>query len=76
VGEGGGDVGRGINPMVSEGRVYGGATMGMGYASTERLIAAPAIATSIYIQRHWSNSKDLPIIPEKIFAGLKERQKW
>ena len=44
----GGDAGRGINPMVSEGRVYGGATMGTGYTSTERLIAAPAIATSIY----------------------------
>ena len=48
VGGGCGDVGRGINPMISEGRVYGGATMGMGYASTERLMAAPAIATSIY----------------------------
>ena len=32
------DVGRAINPMLLEGQVYGGATMGIGYALTERLI--------------------------------------
>jgi CO/xanthine dehydrogenase Mo-binding subunit len=41
-------MGRGITPMFLEGRVYGRATMGMGYALTEVLIAAPAIATAIY----------------------------
>jgi xanthine dehydrogenase molybdenum-binding subunit len=32
------DVGKAINPMLLEGQVYGGATMGIGYALTERLI--------------------------------------
>jgi CO/xanthine dehydrogenase Mo-binding subunit len=32
------DVGRAINPMLLEGQVYGGATMGIGYALTEKLI--------------------------------------
>jgi CO/xanthine dehydrogenase Mo-binding subunit len=68
-------VGRGINPMFLEGRVYGGATIGMGYALTERLIAAPALATAIY-DAVGVRVKDLPITPEKLLAGLKERQKW
>jgi xanthine dehydrogenase molybdenum-binding subunit len=32
------DVGKAINPMLLEGQVYGGATMGIGYALTETLI--------------------------------------
>src|SRR4030042_673692 len=32
------DVGRAINPMLLEGQVYGGVTMGIGYALTERLV--------------------------------------
>jgi CO/xanthine dehydrogenase Mo-binding subunit len=32
------DVGRAINPMLLEGQVYGGVTMGVGYALTEQLI--------------------------------------
>jgi len=32
------DVGRAINPMLLEGQVYGGATMGIGYALTEQLV--------------------------------------
>jgi len=32
------DAGRAINPMLLEGQVYGGVTMGIGYALTERLI--------------------------------------
>jgi hypothetical protein len=62
-------VDRKINPLVSEGQIYGGATMGMDYLSNERLITARAIATLIY-DVIGVTVKDFSIIPKKKLLAL------
>jgi len=63
------ELGREINPMVSEDRVYGGTTMGMGYPSNEKIIAAHTVVTSIY-DVIGVMVKDFSITPEKNLLAL------
>jgi CO/xanthine dehydrogenase Mo-binding subunit len=63
-----------INPLVLKSQVYGGATIGLGYALTKRLIEAPTTANAIY-DAVSVRVKDLPIRPKKVLASLKERRK-
>jgi CO/xanthine dehydrogenase Mo-binding subunit len=57
------DVGRAINPMLLEGQVYGGATMGIGYALTERLILRNGkIMNSNFLDYKILTAKDVPNI--------------
>lgn len=57
------DVGRAINPMLLEGQVYGGATMGIGYALTERLILQDGkVMNSNFLDYKMLTAKDVPNI--------------
>lgn len=57
------DVGRAINPMLLEGQVYGGATMGIGYALTERLILKDGkVMNSNFRDYKMLTAKDVPNI--------------
>ena len=57
------DVGRAINPMLLEGQVYGGATMGIGYALTERLILQNGkVMNSNFLDYKILTAKDVPNI--------------
>jgi len=57
------DVGRAINPMLLEGQVYGGATMGIGYALTERLILKNGkVMNSNFLDYKMLTAKDVPNI--------------
>ncbi|MGA2318117.1 MAG: molybdopterin cofactor-binding domain-containing protein [Thermodesulfobacteriota bacterium] len=57
------DVGRAINPMLLEGQVYGGATMGIGYALTERLILKDGkVMNPNFLDYKMLTAKDVPNI--------------
>ena len=57
------DVGRAINPMLLEGQVYGGATMGIGYALTERLIIQNGkVMNPNFLDYKMLTAKDVPNI--------------
>jgi CO/xanthine dehydrogenase Mo-binding subunit len=57
------DVGRAINPMLLEGQVYGGATMGIGYALTERLIMQNGkVMNPNFLDYKMLTAKDVPNI--------------
>jgi xanthine dehydrogenase molybdenum-binding subunit len=57
------DVGRAINPMLLEGQVYGGATMGIGYALTERLILRNGkVMNPNFLDYKMLTAKDVPNI--------------
>jgi xanthine dehydrogenase molybdenum-binding subunit len=57
------DVGRAINPMLLEGQVYGGATMGIGYALTERLILQDGkVMNPNFLDYKMLTAKDVPNI--------------
>ena len=57
------DVGKAINPMLLEGQVYGGATMGIGYALTERLILQNGkVMNSNFLDYKMLTAKDVPHI--------------
>jgi len=57
------DVGRSINPMLLEGQVYGGATMGIGYALTERLILKNGkVMNPNFLDYKMLTAKDVPTI--------------
>jgi xanthine dehydrogenase molybdenum-binding subunit len=57
------DVGRAINPMLLEGQVYGGATMGIGYALTERLIIQDGkVMNPNFLDYKMLTAKDVPNI--------------
>ena len=57
------DVGRAINPMLLEGQVYGGATMGIGYALTERLILQNGkVMNPNFLDYKLLTAKDVPNI--------------
>src|SRR5512139_58504 len=57
------DVGRAINPMLLEGQVYGGATMGIGYALTERLILKNGkVMNPNFLDYKMLTAKDVPNI--------------
>jgi CO/xanthine dehydrogenase Mo-binding subunit len=57
------DVGRAINPMLLEGQVYGGATMGIGYALTERLILKDGkVMNPNFLDYKVLTAKDVPNI--------------
>jgi len=57
------DVGRAINPMLLEGQVYGGATMGIGYALTERLILQSGkVMNPNFLDYKMLTAKDVPNI--------------
>ncbi len=57
------DVGRAINPMLLEGQVYGGATMGIGYALTERLIVQNGkVMNPNFLDYKMLTAKDVPDI--------------
>ena len=57
------DVGRAINPMLLEGQVYGGATMGIGYALTERLILQNGkVMNPNFLDYKMLTAKDVPNI--------------
>jgi xanthine dehydrogenase molybdenum-binding subunit len=57
------DVGKAINPMLLEGQVYGGATMGIGYALTERLILKDGkVMNSNFLDYKMLTAKDVPNI--------------
>jgi len=55
------DVGRAINPMLLEGQVYGGATQGIGYALTERLILKDGkVMNPNFLDYKMLTAKDVP----------------
>jgi xanthine dehydrogenase molybdenum-binding subunit len=57
------DVGKAINPMLLEGQVYGGATMGIGYALTERLILQNGkVMNSNFLDYKLLTARDVPNI--------------
>ncbi len=57
------DVGRAINPMLLEGQVYGGATMGIGYALTERLVSNNGrVVNPNFLDYKMLTAKDVPNI--------------
>jgi xanthine dehydrogenase molybdenum-binding subunit len=57
------DVGRAINPMLLEGQVYGGATMGIGYALTEKLILQNGkVVNPNFLDYKMLTAKDVPNI--------------
>jgi CO/xanthine dehydrogenase Mo-binding subunit len=57
------DVGRAINPMLLEGQVYGGATMGLGYALTEKLILKDGkVMNPNFLDYKMLTAKDVPKI--------------
>jgi CO/xanthine dehydrogenase Mo-binding subunit len=57
------DVGKAINPMLLEGQVYGGATMGIGYALTERLILKDGkVMNPNFLDYKMLTAKDVPNI--------------
>jgi len=57
------DVGKAINPMLLEGQVYGGATMGIGYALTEKLILQDGkVMNSNFLDYKMLTAKDVPSI--------------
>jgi xanthine dehydrogenase molybdenum-binding subunit len=57
------DVGRAINPMLLEGQVYGGATMGIGYTLTERLILQNGkVMNPNFLDYKMLTAKDVPNI--------------
>lgn len=57
------DVGKAINPMLLEGQVYGGATMGIGYALTERLILQNGrVMNPNFLDYKLLTAKDVPNI--------------
>jgi xanthine dehydrogenase molybdenum-binding subunit len=57
------DVGRAINPMLLEGQVYGGATMGIGYALTERLVLQNGkVMNPNFLDYKMLTAKDVPNI--------------
>ncbi len=57
------DVGKAINPMLLEGQVYGGATMGIGYALTERLILQDGkVMNPNFLDYKLLTAKDVPNI--------------
>src|SRR5512136_2705428 len=57
------DVGKAINPMLLEGQVYGGATMGIGYALTERLILKDGkVMNSNFLDYKMLTANDVPNI--------------
>jgi len=57
------DVGKAINPMLLEGQVYGGATMGIGYALTERLILQNGkVINANFLDYKMLTAKDVPHI--------------
>ncbi|OGQ11112.1 MAG: hypothetical protein A2026_19965 [Deltaproteobacteria bacterium RBG_19FT_COMBO_46_12] len=57
------DVGRAINPMLLEGQVYGGATQGIGYALTERLILQNGkVMNPNFLDYKMLTAKDVPKI--------------
>jgi xanthine dehydrogenase molybdenum-binding subunit len=57
------DVGKAINPMLLEGQVYGGATQGIGYALTERLILKDGkVMNPNFLDYKILTAKDVPHI--------------
>jgi xanthine dehydrogenase molybdenum-binding subunit len=57
------DVGRAINPMLLEGQVYGGATMGIGYALTEKLVLQNGkVMNPNFLDYKMLTAKDVPDI--------------
>ncbi len=57
------DAGKAINPMLLEGQVYGGATMGIGYALTERLILQNGkVMNPNFLDYKMLTAKDVPNI--------------
>jgi CO/xanthine dehydrogenase Mo-binding subunit len=55
------DVGKAINPMLLEGQVYGGATQGIGYALTERLILQNGkVMNPNFLDYKMLTAKDVP----------------
>jgi xanthine dehydrogenase molybdenum-binding subunit len=57
------DVGKAINPMLLEGQVYGGATMGIGYALTERLVLNNGkVVNPNFLDYKMLTAKDVPNI--------------
>jgi CO/xanthine dehydrogenase Mo-binding subunit len=57
------DVGKAINPMLLEGQVYGGATMGIGYALTENLILQNGkVVNPNFLDYKMLTAKDVPNI--------------
>jgi xanthine dehydrogenase molybdenum-binding subunit len=57
------DVGKAINPLLLEGQVYGGATMGIGYALTERLILQDGrVMNPNFLDYKILTAKDIPNI--------------
>ena len=57
------DVGRAINPMLLEGQVYGGATMGIGYALTEKLMLRNGkVMNPNFLDYKMLTAKDVPNI--------------
>jgi CO/xanthine dehydrogenase Mo-binding subunit len=57
------DIGKAINPMLLEGQVYGGATMGVGYGLTERLISKDGkIMNPNFLDYKLLTAKDVPNI--------------
>jgi xanthine dehydrogenase molybdenum-binding subunit len=55
------DVGKAINPMLLEGQVYGGATQGIGYALTERLILKDGkVMNPNFLDYKMLTAKDVP----------------
>jgi xanthine dehydrogenase molybdenum-binding subunit len=57
------DAGKAINPMLLEGQVYGGATMGIGYALTERLILENGkVMNPNFLDYKMLTAKDVPHI--------------
>jgi xanthine dehydrogenase molybdenum-binding subunit len=57
------DVGRAINPMLLEGQVFGGATMGIGYALTEKLVLQNGkVMNPNFLDYKMLTAKDVPHI--------------
>ncbi len=57
------DVGKAINPMLLEGQVYGGATMGIGYALTEKLhLQDGKVMNANFLDYKMLTAKDVPNI--------------
>ncbi len=57
------DIGKAINPMLLEGQVYGGATMGIGYGLTERLVSKDGkIMNPNFLDYKLLTAKDVPNI--------------
>jgi CO/xanthine dehydrogenase Mo-binding subunit len=57
------DVGKAINPMLLEGQVYGGATMGIGYALTEKLVLQNGkVMNPNFLDYKMLTAKDVPRI--------------